>query len=333
MADLITQTFLQQCAAAANPPVNLTAAQLAVVPQLIAAASRIARTHCNRYFSRLTYDGLYTVDNPTSRLILTRQYPVNQVLRVATDPTAVLTVNNSDTATNQRASATLVSTASTDIADLPVAVTGLKLNRLASAVLSSQTFAFLATTTVQDVADWVIGLGGGWNATVASGYAKWPVLDPENAGLCYFRPVQGAVPCLGANSAGLVMHVTDVAVQVREDTGELLLDPDLNDDPFTSLRFGSYLSTDIGDVDVYGGFNGLRVIYDAGRDTVPEDVQQAVVEIVLDMLYLLSYDQRLDSESDGQYSYKTRAMNLLGGNYAMPASALGKLSRHVNTRA
>lgn len=334
MSDLITSDYLLNCAAAGGR--SLSTAEQTVSGQVISAASRLARKHCNRYFTRTTYDGLYTLDFP-SKVFLLRQYPLNNVIRIATNPTTVLSISNSDDTTNQRAYVRLVTTGNTDIADLPLTVTGLACVRIASGVVVSNegggTLLFSAYPTVQDLADAVNALGHSWTATVKTDYGGWPTADPENAGLSYFRPIQSAMPCLGAGQvANLKMHLQDLAVETREDIAEVDLSHSYEDDPFASLRFGQYLSTDIGDLNDYGGFQGIRVIYDAGLDTVYEDVQQAIVELALDMLNLLSLDQRVAGENDGSYSYTAITADRLA-NFALPPSVRGKLAYYRNSRA
>ena len=69
--------------------------------------------------------------------------------------------------------------------------------------------------------------------------------------------------------------------------------------------------------------------YDAGWDVVPEDVQSACVETVIDWLNKLSLDQNLGSESDGARSY---VLNTAFQNYALPKSVIGKLAPYRSTR-
>jgi hypothetical protein len=90
------------------------------------------------------------------------------------------------------------------------------------------------------------------------------------------------------------------------------------------------LQTDLDDCQVYGGPQGLRVTYDAGWDVVPEDVQSACVETVIDWLHKLSIDQNLGSESDGARSY---VINTAFQNYSLPKSVIGKLSPYRSPRA
>jgi hypothetical protein len=316
MADLITSTYFTNCMAAAR--VSLSAAQLVVAPQLITTASRMVRKQCNRIFTRQNFDHLFTVDAP-SRAVLLREFPVNGVLRCCTNPTTVITISNTDTATNQRATVALAATGDADVGLVPA---GLTLTRIASGVTTAVSLPFSANVTIQALANAAIALGAGWTATVEPAFALWPTAD--------LRSVQGVLPALGAGGAGFKIHVDDIPFTLDNETGELVLDDGGGDDPFTSIRFGPFLSTDYGDVQVYGGFQGLRVISDANPDTAYEDVQQATVEVTSDLLNVLSLDQRLESESGKDYSYK---INTAAATYAFTRSVLGKLSPYVSHRA
>lgn len=327
MADLVTSAYVQSCAAAGG--IVLSSAQLSVVTSnLISLASRLIRAHCNRYFNETVHDGLYTVDHPSRQLLL-RQYPVNSILRIASSPEQVLQISNTDTVTNQRAYVTMLPSGNTDeYADMPSPVTTLKLVRLASGVATTSLLTLSSYPTVQALANAINGLGAGWTTYVDPEYALWPVLDPENAGLCYFRPIQSAVPCLGNTQAGLVMHTDDLDFQLDELAGLVLL-PD-QADVFDSARFGFYLSDDLSDLSSFGGAQGVRVIYDAGWATVPEVVQQCAVEVILDALNLCNFDQRVSSVNDGDFSF-TRDTAFAA--YALPKSVIGKLNYYRNTRA
>jgi len=313
MADLITQAWLNGALADAA----LTANQQALLPQLTAAASRLIRRWCNRQFTRATYDELYTVDGPRARLLL-REYPVNAVSRIATDPTTVITIQNTDATTNQRALASLATTGNVDTGQ---AVTGLTLTRVASGTTTSTTIAWtgLVPPTVQALATAIAAVGAGWTATADPQHALWPVAD--------LRQVQGVLPALSPAQAELVIHTSDVPFSLDERTGIVDLRAADVEDPFRSFRFGPYLSTSLGDLDVRGGYLGVRVVYDAGLDTVPEDLQQATVEVVKAMLERLQTDTTLTSETDGAYSWQAR--ELIG---ALPPWVQQVLALYRSTR-
>lgn len=324
LTDLITQEYLQ--AALSNS--GLTDSQIMLFPQLTKAASRLIRKHCNRWFTRrptsdnslTAYDGLYTLDWPSQTIVL-RQFPVNGVLRVRTNPTQVFNVTNNSSA-NQQATATLTWTGVQDISDIAPVTTGMRLWSLSSGVATTVNLLFSTYLTFQSLATAINAVGNGWSASIAgSKYALWPTAD--------LRQGVGPSCAIGTFSQqGFWVHTDDVPIQIDQEAGILLIDAGSND-PWTSPRFGTYLDTGLGDLDIGGGLNGVRVMYDAGWDTIPEDIQQACVETIQDMLNLLNIDQRLQSETDGAYAYDLSRID----RFALTPSVKGKLGLYQNLRS
>jgi hypothetical protein len=315
MADLITQDYYTQSMAAAG--LTVPAAALVVLPQVISAASRAVRKFCNRTFSRTIFDELYTQTAPGNPILL-KQYPVNAVLRVATGPRPVLSISNSDTATNQRATVSLATTGSTDVG---LVVTGLALTRVASGVAIAPSFAFTTYPTVQALADAINAAGGGWVATPASGYELWATAD--------FKPSTSALPALGTVSADLIAWTEDVPAEIDLDAGIVRMQAQ-DDDPFTSYKFGPYLATDFGDTRITGALDGVRIISDAGFDTVPEDVQQATVLTVKAMLDKPRLDFARAAEKWDGYGYSRADGPLVA---MIPPEAKDVLGMYRNHRA
>lgn len=310
MADLITQQYL----AAALADLGLSTNALANLPAVAAAASRLVRDWCNRQFTRATRDELLTID--PRRPIYLREFPVNAITRVSINPTAVLTVTNTATSTNQRAMAQLATSGS---ADAGLAVSGLTLTRIASGVAAGASLPFSTSVTVQALAAAIAALGGGWAATVASGYGAWPTAD--------LRAVQGATPALAPGAADLRIHVEDVAFTLDERDWSLTLG-DYDGDAFASPRWGPTFSADDGDQRIRPGPNNLRVVYDAGFDAIPESIQDATVEVAKVMLARWSTDGVLSGESDGTYRWQAR--EVIG---SIPDSARQSLALYRVSRA
>lgn len=326
--DLITQDYLAGALAAGG--LRLTTEQIQALPGLTKSASRSIRRHCNRYFNRggpravasglPAYDGLYAIDWP-SRTLLLRQYPINAPPRVRTNPTVVLTVWNNDTTNVQAWVTLLVDGTVEDVDDVSPVTTGLVLYSVANGVSSDTELTWELFPTVGQLAAAISGTAG-WLATVEDGFAGWQSTD--------FRAGQGSQPALGFQSqVGFSVLVDDVPCIYDARTGIVTLSEQDND-PFTSPRFGMFLQTDIDDVTVYGGPQGIRVQYDAGWDIVPEDVQDACVETVLDWMFKKSLDQNLGSESDGA---RSSVFNTVFTNYALPKSVIGKLAPYRSPRA
>ena len=313
--DLVTLQY----ATAATASAGLSPAEVAQLPNQITSVSRLFSKTLNRTFQRQIYDGLYTASQPGNS-ILARNFPVNRILKLATNATTVLSVCNTQTSVNQDATIELATEGSFTLPDLPPRVTGLRLERESSGVLSSSFLDFGLYVTVQALADAVNALGNGWTATVATSYGQW--------GTSHFRAVQGAIPALGRDSpATLKIHVDRVPFTLEPEEGEIAF-VDEGTDAFNSIRFGPYLSTSYGDLDVGGERNGLRLIYDAGFDVIPQDVQQAAIEQILFQFATLKNDQSLKSERIGGYSYELNTEQS-----EMPRSVMGKIYKYMNRRA
>lgn len=323
--DLITQDYFENCAAIRG----LSDIEEQAVPQLLSAASRLIRKHCNRWFNRrpssigplTAYDGLYTLDWPSRTLVL-RQFPVNGILRARTSPTQVFNVTNTSSS-NQQAWVSLAYSGVADISDIAPTTTGMTFSTISSGVLTTTTLLLTGSNaTFQGLATSIAGLGNGWSAQVIDPkYGAWPTADLR----------QGIGPSCAVGTyaqQGFWVHVDDMPVQVDQEAGIVQIDAG-NFDPWTSPRYGLYLDTGLGDLDIGGGLNGIRIMYDAGWDTVPEDVQQACAETVADMLNTIKIDQRRQAEDDGSYSYQLSRLE----RYALPPSVLGKLGYYRNIRS
>jgi hypothetical protein len=325
---LITLAALQ----AATADNALSADQQALLPGLVGTASGVVRRHCRRYFSRRPsadgtlgwYDGLYAPPWP-GRDFLLREYPVNAIKRVRSDPQSAIYLKNTSTQV-QAATAVLATVGVAATPDVPAGVTGLALWSVSAGVEARVALPFGSGPgqylTVGALAAAVNALGSGWSATVPDGFADWATAD--------FYPGQAPIPCLAPGGGpGLIVHRADIPAQYDARTGRVVLSRS-GADPWASLRWGVMLDTDIDDDTLTGATGGLRVVYDAGYDTIPGPVQQATVEVAIDLLNLTSLDQRLGSETDGARGY---VINTAFANYALPRSVQGKLSYWVNHRA
>lgn len=294
---------------------GLTPAELAALPMLITSASDNIRLYCRRAFTSWTFDELYTVD-PPEREITLRQFPVLAVESVRTDPSVVLTIANTSTA-NQRAIVGLATGGDVETSPAP---TGITLTRWASGVKSSQTLTFAANVTLTALATAIAGLGNGWTATPALGYELWPSSD--------LRAVQGGSATNG-NAVQLLMHLSDLSCDIDERMGILTLGTDTNASANTP-RWGPTWSQEFQDVSAYGGTNGVRVVYTAGFNVVPSDVQKAVADTCQSALDRLKTDMSIQSESDGTISWTGRDPGKLT---ALPLSVCTAMSMRVNHRA
>jgi len=316
MADLIDQTTLANLLSAGG--FTLTSAQSTVLPLVTSAASRAIRRWCSRQFSYATYDELYTVE--LDGQILLREFPVDSISRVASAPATVLMIQNTNSTTNQRAQVAL---ATTGDVDLGLTVTGLTLQRVASGTTTTNTLTFTAGQTVAALATAINAVGNGWSASADSTYALWPVAD--------LRAVQGYMPALTSSMAELKIHTTDLPFELDDRAGVLTLQQynALQTNPWLSTRWGPPLTSDYGDQTLRGQLQGVRVVYQAGLQTLPEDIQQAAALTVQDMLRQLALDPRLSSESIGDYSY---VVNTAFQTFAFSKVVMGLLAPYRRLR-
>lgn len=307
--DLITQTYLGSMLA----DMGLTPNQTAMLPFLTTSASRSIRVYCKRTFTRSIIDELYTLKDPNTLVL--NQYPVNDVIAVLSNPTQVVSITNSDNVTNQRAWFKLAMTGSYDAGQV---ITGLTLSTTASGVISTTTIPFTPNMTIAQLATAINAAGNAWAAVALSSYGAWAVAE--------IRQVQGNLSGFGQVTNGLSIHTQPMSFNLRQDSGILDISAP-PDDPFSSPRWGSYMAADYGDQTLVGATNGVRVIYDQGFDTIPEDVQQCTVETVQAMLSRLDTDPSLVSENDGVYQWTAAARVP-----AIPESAKDRLEPWVNRR-
>lgn len=274
MADLIT-------AAQASALLELTDLQAARLPTLVTAASEVVRRWCGRDFTRATYDERYRVGQ--DRVIVLRQRPVNGVSRVAAGRALALTIANGSTSV-QRAT---VQASTTGDVDAGLVVTGITLRSVASGVTTATALLFADYPTITALAAAVNSIGSGWVATVDSTLALWPSADLVGS--------EVAQPATGGGAV-LELHAQDLEGCTIDRKAGILRLPDSAGSELDQVIWGDT-------EDVPGDRDDVRVVYDAGYDTIPGPVQQACVEVVQTLLSRLEIDPNLSSETDGTYSY------------------------------
>lgn len=316
LPDLVTAPYVSAYLA----DLNLTGNQQAAIPSLITSASASVRAFCGRAFSPVQFDELYTVDAPDSSISL-RQYPIISVDRVATDPTSILSILNTD----PNATRATASLATSGDSITGYTVTGLTLSRWSSGSRIDTPVAFTGGMTAAGLAAAIVAAGGYWTATPTKGLELWPVAD--------IRPPQGPYPCFTAGSSGgaptsssFFVHRTDLWTGLDERLGAVIL----NGNPSGSVdspRWGPAWTGEVNDVQAYGGRLGVRVVYTAGFATIPPDVQMHVAEAVKANLERFRTDATLKSESDGVLSWSA------GELLPLPRSVVLGLYPHILLRA
>ncbi len=249
MADLITLTRAKY-----NIYRATTSAEDTTLTELIKVCSGAIEKYCRRQFDSQDFDELYPGNaGDTLRL---RHFPVSKVTRVAFDLTTVLTVKNTATSTNQRATARVTSA-------------GLELIRVASGTVTTDTsVTWAGNATLTAVASAVTALGNGWQGQVKGSYGSWRSAD--------LRDFQGHLHALNVE-APLKIHVRELGEYDLDDKRGWLLRGNSFAFPGDSLNW-------------FGGRNYWRVLYTAGWSTVPEDVQEACAEWVATLFWQTKRD-------------------------------------------
>lgn len=312
--DVATGAFVQGLCAAGG--MVLSAAQLAVLPTLVTAASREISRFCGRLFPLASYFDILSPEGGRQdcgepAIDKLTMYPVDTVTRVATGRTGALLVSNSDPTTNQDAWIGFNTSGSVEWAGT-LLYTGLTLTRYTGGTQYQDVVSWTTAspyTTIQSVAATINGLGGGWSATVQSSGS-----GAQQIGGLPAAWLVGAREPKGAFSPGTTLDVfqttAGVSYDIERRTGLL------------RCYFGGGLGGGwggyggdpwCGQGDGVWGYGGgvlgnaqVRVDYTAGFATVPEPLQRVCAECVKMTLDRLARDSSLKSENAGDYSYAVR---------------------------
>jgi hypothetical protein len=188
------------------------------------------------------------------------------------------------TATGELATVALIEAGDTDPWEVTTR-TGLRLSRTVSGVTTTSTILFSSAVTVDAVAT-AINLLSGWTATVGTGFGAWP-----SSSLW----VDGARHAASPSSATLGVFATPAGViEVDRQAG-------------------------IVEVDAFGR---VRASYRSGFETIPADVQEAVLQIIRSVVGATDSAGVIE-ERLGDYSYKlaTGATSGSGLVRACPSAA------------
>ena len=248
---------------------NSTLASLAL-PQLDAllnAAQGAVRDYTQNGISLGTYTQYSSGGIYIREPLLLRHDPVVQITRIATNPLSALQVQNTDQINNQRA------TIATD--DPGTGLIGnVILYWVASAVASQQSLAVTTYPTLAQMATAINAVGHGWAASVMSA----PTINFNQYPSSDLRPLQGAVTTISGSPAYLSAWVEDVSPFGSTPW----FDDFYGLDSFQG-QSGWRLDSETGEL--YGRFPrgqlNIRVDYTAGYATVPDQVQEAVVQTMI----------------------------------------------------
>lgn len=278
MADLIALEY----ATAALAGAGLTDAQLAHLPAAITAASRAVERYCRRTFTRGSRDERHVP--ALDGTVMLAQYPVNSVSRISAGREAALTITNASTSV-QRATVAFSFGASEDH-ETGLTPTGLTLTRIVAGTAAADALLFSTHTTIATLAAAVDALGNGWAAEVLGDFGSWSTSE-----------LVGGEAAQGAKAgATLDVFADDLAA------GEYSLDRSagvLKVAGSATDAEAHHFDDDPDRIDR----GEVRVAYDAGYQTIPADLQDAVAEVAKQILTSLANDPTLSTEQAGQYAY------------------------------
>ena len=254
MTDLITNSRVTQNATLAA----LNTSNASYLASLITAASDAIRNACHRDFTQTSYTEYHSGGIYIREPLRLRQFPVAEITRVAANPQPAILVQNIDSTTNQRAT-------------VETTTTSLRVVRIASATTITNDLPFATYPTLAEMAAAINSLGGGWAAQVIGTFALWPSAD--------LKPLQGAAMALFGGRE-LELYTEDLQPFLNWPPG----DP-WGDDAGSQACTGWRLDDETGEL--FGRFPrgqlNIRIDYTAGFATIPQAIQEACVQLVLDL--------------------------------------------------
>lgn len=270
--------------------------QDAALTAVINSVSDFVDKYCGRShngFLAQTYDELY--DGTGSDVLFLNNIPIQNISRIATTETSCLSIHNTNNDMGCRANAQIIGTAS-DNENLAsqYTSTGLKLTIVQSAVTTTSTLTWATYPTIAQLAAAVNALGNGWQAYVMGGFGTWSSSD--------LRATQGAYESRIFTSYYWIHWQEMSWYRVNEENGEIR----------NSMVFNN-------------GIQNWRIIYNAGYSVVPDDLQQAICEMVKITWLIRNRDPNLKSESMENYSYQSADTSASGVAFA----GLSELSRRT----
>jgi hypothetical protein len=314
--DLIT---LDYCTAQLSV-LNLSSAQLALLPTLITAASQAVRLECgNRYFDLRTLTEWHEVyQDGYCRLW---QEPIQIVTRVQGNPLQqALTISNT-AGSVQTAQVYFIYTGfdggyNTDAKT----ATGIYLNWVSNGAASNATFLYATYPTLTQIATAINAAGSGWSARVTSGFGSWLCSELTGGFVA-----QGCGITSSQNGGAQFNVLTDLSIpKLRPRSPMLWVGNQYGGNQFAQQWGpGGYemFANDQMDLGL------VRVTYVAGFSTIPPDVQFQTAQLVKWRLELGIQDLLLKSENADDYNY-TLAEQLV---HKMPSpirEALGQFKFH-----
>jgi hypothetical protein len=289
MPDLITTSRATQHTALNT----LNSTNPAYLSSLITTASDLIRRTTHRDFTQTTYTEYHSGNIYIREPLRLRQFPVPQISRVAMTPRPALMIQNTDPATNQRATA-------------ETTPTSLRLTRIASAVTTTSDLPFTTYPTLFSIATAVNATGSGWKAAVLNNFTNWPATD--------LRPLQGAASALDPGVT-LELYTEQCPAFSNWPPGD-------GDYDTPGPSFGWRLDDETGELfaRLPRGHLNVRIDYTAGFATLPQAVQEAAVQLVLDLYNAGLVNNTLKKATLGTGSFELKEQSttaILSGKVSM----------------
>jgi hypothetical protein len=299
LPDLITTSRATQHAALSS----LNSTNPAYLASLITTAGDSIRRATHRDFTQTAYTEYHSGGIYVREPLRLRQFPVLQISRIATTPSPALHIQNTDPATNQRATA-------------ETTPTSLKLTRVASAITTVTDLPFATYPTLASIASAVNATGSGWIAQAIAAFNNWATAD--------FKPLQGAASALGQ---GMFLEL------FTEECGAFAHWPP-GDCGGSGGSFGWRLDDETGELfaRLPRGHLNIRVDYTAGFASVPQAIQEACVQLVLDLYNAGLVNNTLKKATLGTGSFELKEQSttaVLSGKVSMLLAAYVDYSRVV----
>lgn len=192
-----------------------------------------------------------------------REYPILSITRMAEGPKELIAVKNTSWPTNSRATIRTTSTA-------------LVLVHTASGASTTNTLTFADSDkdTLGELVTAINALGSGWSARLLdTNYSTWASAD--------LTALQGVFDCSNSKEALLKIHVNEVSDYTTDDLRGIL---------YNSCNW-------------VPGILNYRVTYTAGYATVPEDVQEACAQWVIEEFWKTKRDPAQQTKVDAAANF------------------------------
>ncbi len=278
--------------------VTLSDAQIDLIPWLVTAASDAWRLECNNLnFDLRSLVEWHTVENDGYCRLW--QQPIQIITRVQGIQQLALTISNSSAQTAQ-AYFSFTGFDNGQGVDTRIA-TGIVLNSIASGVPATSTVSFTTNETISQLATAINIVGGGWSAQLDGSWGSWACTELSGGFVSQgcaanAQPAGGALFYILDDLANPKLMPSSPMLYVGQQQGSNVLAERWG--PGGEQMFGGQGQVDLGLV---------KVSYQAGFATIPQEIQYQVAQIVKWKLELGVQELLLKAETAADYRYELAA--------------------------